>query len=59
MAYSPKVSDSALAMGVTASETRQGGSQQYNFHVSQNIILLLVFLQLFKNVNSLLAYGTT
>ena len=28
MAYSPKVSDSALAMGVTASETRQGGSQQ-------------------------------
>ena len=26
--YGPKVSDSALAMGVTASETRQGGSQQ-------------------------------
>ena len=38
MAYGPKVSDSALAMGgrgrgvgvgVTASEIRQGGSQQY------------------------------
>ena len=28
MAYGPKVSDSALAVGVTASETRQGGSQQ-------------------------------
>ena len=29
VAYGPKVSDSALAMGVfTASETRQGGSQQ-------------------------------
>ena len=28
MAYGPKVSDSALAMGVTASETKQGGSQQ-------------------------------
>ena len=27
MAYGLKVSDSALAMGVTASETRQGGSQ--------------------------------
>ena len=27
VAYGPKVSDSALAMGVTASETRQGGSQ--------------------------------
>ena len=27
MAYGPKVSDSALTMGVTASETRQGGSQ--------------------------------
>ena len=26
--YGPKVSDSAFAMGVTASETRQGGSQQ-------------------------------
>ena len=26
--YGPKVSDSALAMGFTASETRQGGSQQ-------------------------------
>ena len=26
MAYGPKVSDSALTMGVTASETRQGGS---------------------------------
>ena len=29
VAYGPKVSHSALAMGVTASETRQGGSQQY------------------------------
>ena len=28
LAYGPKVSDSALAMGVTTSETRQGGSQQ-------------------------------
>ena len=28
VAYGPKVSDSALAMGFTASETRQGGSQQ-------------------------------
>ena len=28
MAYGPKVSHSALAMGVRASETRQGGSQQ-------------------------------
>ena len=28
VAYGPKVSDSALAMGVTASETRQGSSQQ-------------------------------
>ena len=28
MAYGPKVSDSALAVGVTASETRQGVSQQ-------------------------------
>ena len=28
VAYGPKVSDSALAMEVTASETRQGGSQQ-------------------------------
>ena len=28
VAYSPKVSDSALTMGVTASETRQGSSQQ-------------------------------
>ena len=27
MAYGPKVSDSALAMGVAASETRQGSSQ--------------------------------
>ena len=27
VAYVPKVSDSALAMWVTASETRQGGSQ--------------------------------
>ena len=26
--YGPKVSDSALSVGVTASETRQGGSQQ-------------------------------
>ena len=29
VAYGPKVSDSALAMGVTASETRQGGSQHH------------------------------
>ena len=28
VAYVPKVFFSALAMGVTASETRQGGSQQ-------------------------------
>ena len=28
VAYGPKVSDSALTMGVTASETRQGSSQQ-------------------------------
>ena len=28
MAYCPKVSDSALALGVTASETWQGSSQQ-------------------------------
>ena len=28
VAYGPKVSDSALAMGVTASETRQGSSPQ-------------------------------
>ena len=28
VAYGPKVSDSALTMGVIASETRQGGSQQ-------------------------------
>ena len=28
VAYGPKVSDSALTMGVTASETRQGDSQQ-------------------------------
>ena len=28
VAYGPKVSDSALTMGVTASEIRQGGSQQ-------------------------------
>ena len=28
VAYGPKVSDSVLAMGVTASETRQAGSQQ-------------------------------
>ena len=28
VAYGPKVSDSALAMGVIASEIRQGGSQQ-------------------------------
>ena len=28
VAYGLKVSDSALAKGVTASETRQGGSQQ-------------------------------
>ena len=27
VAYGPKVSDSALTMGGTASETRQGGSQ--------------------------------
>ena len=27
--YGLKVSDSALTMGVTASETRQGGSQHY------------------------------
>ena len=27
VAYGPKVSDSALAMGVAASETRQGSSQ--------------------------------
>ena len=26
--YGPKVSDSALTLGVTASETRQGSSQQ-------------------------------
>ena len=31
MAYGPKVSDSALTMGVTASETRQGGSQHVMF----------------------------
>ena len=30
MAYGPKVSDSALTMGVTASETRQGSSQQWS-----------------------------
>ena len=30
VAYGPN-SDSALTMGVTASETRQGGSQQYYF----------------------------
>ena len=29
VAYGPKVSHSALAMGVTASETRQGGSQHW------------------------------
>ena len=28
VAYGPKVSDSALTMGVTASETRQGGSHR-------------------------------
>ena len=28
VAYGPKVSGSALIMGVTASETRQGGSEQ-------------------------------
>ena len=33
VAYGPKVSDSALAMGVTASETRQDGSQQASFQV--------------------------
>ena len=32
VAYGPKVSHSALAMGVTASETRQGGSQQGSHH---------------------------
>ena len=30
VAYGPKVSDSALTMGVTASETRQGGSQHFS-----------------------------
>ena len=29
VAYGPRVSDSALTMGVTASETRQGGSQHF------------------------------
>ena len=49
VAYGPKVSDSALTMEVTASETRQGGSQHIlrlkletlkeeskDFHVSCN-----------------------
>ena len=36
VAYGPKVSDSALAMGVTASETRQGGSQQRVFCCTEN-----------------------
>ena len=43
--YGPKVSDSALAMGVTASETRQGGSQQYlRFIEAENISLLFLDL---------------
>ena len=36
MAYGPKVAESALAMGVTASETRQGGSQQTNTQTSES-----------------------
>ena len=35
VAYGLKVSHSALACGVTASETRQGGSQQYRKWNSQ------------------------
>ena len=34
VAYGPKVSDSALAMGVTASETRQGSSQHESVFIT-------------------------
>ena len=37
VAYGLKVSDSALAMGVTASETRQGGSQ----HLPETVLTVV------------------
>ena len=37
VAYGPKVSDSALTMGVTTSETRQGGSQQVFADLVENL----------------------
>ena len=46
VAYGPKVSHSALAMGVTASETRQGSSRQpfiqifYLLHSSFHVVVL-------------------
>ena len=36
MAYGPKVAESALAMGVTASETRQGSSQHRTTALMRN-----------------------
>ena len=44
VAYGPKVSDSALTMGVTASETRQGSSQQRS---STSVLEHLHFYTLF------------
>ena len=43
VAYGPKVSDSALAKGVTASETRQGSSQQTMFRISCHFIRHIEF----------------
>ena len=40
VAYSPKVSESALTMGVTASEVRQGYSQQISFLKSPKIFFM-------------------
>ena len=37
VASGPKVSDSALTMGVTTSETRQGGSQQVFADLVENL----------------------
>ena len=67
VAYSPKVSDSALTMGVTASETRQGGSQHVTayvyvykcniwkfYFIISNIVLVNLSSKLVKNKYSFL-----
>ena len=42
VAYGPKVSHSALAMGATASETRQGGSQHLTMLGSVEVASVMI-----------------